>query len=53
MNELTIDENLLNSFPEVVIDGQNIAFAHGREKNGKALFSYDGLGIVAEFIYNP
>ena len=22
MNELTIDENLLNSFPEVVIDGQ-------------------------------
>jgi hypothetical protein len=51
MNELTIDENLLNSFPEVVIDGQNIAFAHGREKNGKALFSYDGLGIVAEFLY--
>ena len=51
MNELTIDENLLNSFPEVVIDGQNIAFAHGREKNGKAFFSYDGLGIVAEFLY--
>ena len=46
MNELTIDENLLNSFPEVVIDGQNIAFAHGWGK-----FSYDSLRIVAEFLY--
>ena len=51
MSDLVMDLNLLNSFPEVVIDGQNIAFTHGRDEEGKAVFSYDSLGIVVEFLY--
>ena len=51
MSDLVMNQNLLNSFPEVVIDGQNIAFTHGRDEEGKAVFSYDSLGIVAEFLY--
>jgi hypothetical protein len=51
MNDFNIDKDLLNSFPEVVIDGQNLAFAHGRERNEKAVFSYDSLEIITEFLY--
>ena len=51
MNNFNIDKALLNSFPEVVIDGQNLAFAHGRERNKKAVFSYDSLEIITEFLY--
>jgi hypothetical protein len=51
MNNIKIDKELFNSFPEVVIDGQNLAFTHGKEKNGKAAFSYDSLEIVTEFLY--
>ena len=55
MNNANIDKNKLETFPKVVIDGQNIAFRHGeniaRSLNRSKFFSYEGLKIAFEALY--
>ena len=55
MSDFIIDNDIVEKYPEIVLDGQNIAYNHGKQKakelGCKGFFSYEGLKIAAESLY--
>lgn len=55
MSDFIIDKEVITNYPEIVLDGQNVAYNHGivkaQELGYDGVFSYEGLKIAAESLY--